>query len=116
MFWATLDELVATSEVVVDRPRQTAHPRRPELIYPLDYGYLRGTTAGDGHGIDVWLGSSEVRQITGIVCTVDLWKRDAELKVMLGCTPDDVVIIITFLNSTGTLYCTTVQRKTGVSL
>lgn len=111
VFWTALDELVATSKVVVDRPRHTAHPRHPELIYPLDYGYLEGTTAGDGYGIDVWLGSAATRSVTGIVCTVDLWKRDAELKILLGCTPEDVAIITTFLNSTETLRCNAVQRE-----
>jgi inorganic pyrophosphatase len=81
-FWKVLDELLYSSQVVIDRPRHSAHPRRPELIYPYDYGYLEGTTAGDGQGIDVWLGSGDHTQITGVVCTVDLYKRDAELTVL----------------------------------
>lgn len=56
-FWAALDELVATSTVRIDRPKGTAHPRYPSFIYPLDYGYLEGTQAADGGGIDVWVGS-----------------------------------------------------------
>jgi inorganic pyrophosphatase len=40
-FWAYIDELVATSSVVIDRPRNTAHPKHPQHIYPLDYGYLK---------------------------------------------------------------------------
>ena len=33
-FWLDLDELVATSEVLVDRPAGQPHPDFPELIYP----------------------------------------------------------------------------------
>ncbi len=93
-FWSTLDALVSTSRLVVDRPAGSAHPRYPALIYPLDYGYLAGTTAADGGGIDVWLGSLPERRLTGVICTVDLHKRDAELKLLLGCTPAEARIAL----------------------
>jgi len=52
-FWRHLDVLVAEAEVVIDRPAGSAHPRYPNFIYPLDYGYVRGTTAVDaGAGVD----------------------------------------------------------------
>src|SRR5262245_3255702 len=98
-FWQLVDHLVAESEVVIDRPQGSAHPRYPELIYPLDYGYLAGTTGGDGHGIDLWLGSEGVRVIKGLLCTVDLFKRDMEIKLLLGCTEADIKVIETFLNT-----------------
>lgn len=85
-FWSRLAALLSGARVVVDRPKGSAHPRIPKLIYPLDYGYLSGTRSGDGHGIDVWIGSLKRRAITGVICTVDLDKRDAEVKILLGCT------------------------------
>ena len=97
-FWAAIDRLVATSEIVIDRPKGSVHPRIPEAIYPVAYGYLKGTTAGDGEGIDVWVGSVTPRIITGVVCTVDMGKRDAELKLLLGCTPAETSAIVSFLN------------------
>ena len=36
--------------VLVDRPLGSRHPERPDLIYPLNYGYLPGTLSGDGEG------------------------------------------------------------------
>lgn len=57
------------------------------MIYPLDYGYLNSTTAVDGGGIDIWVGSLPERGVTGVIVTVDLQKRDAEIKVLFGCTP-----------------------------
>jgi inorganic pyrophosphatase len=81
-----LDKLVATCEVMIDRPAGTAHPRYPDFVYPLDYGYLVGTSSSDGDGIDVWVGSLRARGVTGALCTVDLDKRDSEVKILLGCT------------------------------
>ncbi len=62
----------------------------------MDYGY-RGTTAADGEGIDIWVGSLEPASITGVVCTFDLNKRDAELKLLLGCTSREQADILSFL-------------------
>jgi hypothetical protein len=57
-FWQQADDLVAASEIGIDRPRGRAHPRYPDVHYPLDYGFLAKTRAGDGSGIDVWSGVS----------------------------------------------------------
>ncbi len=87
-FWNALDELALGSEIVIDRPKGSAHPRFPDFIYPLDYGYLKNTSSMDGAGIDVWLGSGE-KQIDAIMCIVDLMKRDSEIKILIGCTEEE---------------------------
>lgn len=89
-FWRQMDELVATKTIVIDRPRGSAHPRFPEFIMPLDYGYLEGTTAADGGGIDCWCGSLERDRVTGVMVAVDMGKQDAEIKLMIGCTDDEM--------------------------
>lgn len=85
-FWRALDALIAQSKIVIDRPRGSAHPRYPHLIYPVDYGYLSGTASMDGEGIDVWLGTDPTRRLDALICTVDLLKRDSEIKLLIGCT------------------------------
>jgi inorganic pyrophosphatase len=97
-FWRGLDELVAAYRLVIDRPRGTRHPRYTSFIYPLDYGYLEGTRAGDGDGIDIWVGSLPERRVTAVVCTVDGEKRDAEVKILLGCTPQEARAILAVHN------------------
>jgi inorganic pyrophosphatase len=97
-FWAKVDSLVEGASVVVDRPKGSVHPRIPTLTYPLDYGFLSGTTSGDGHGVDVWIGSRQRRTVTGVVCTVDLAKRDAEVKILLGCTRAEQLLILSLHN------------------
>lgn len=99
LFWQRLDELAASSELVIDRPRGSAHPNYPDFIYPFDYGYLRGTLSMDQDGIDVWAGSLPARRVTGVICTIDLMKKNAEIKVLLGCTPAEAEIILDAHNS-----------------
>ena len=97
-FWAAAEQLVATSEIVIDRPKGSTHPGQSDAVYPVAYGYLKGTTASDGEGIDVWVGSLEPKTISGLVCTFDLRKRDAEIKLLLGCTSREEYQIVSFLN------------------
>ncbi len=97
-FWNALADLVGSAAVKIDRPKGSCHPRYPEHVYPLDYGYLDGTIAADGSGIDVWVGSLPTREIAGVVCAVDTAKRDAEIKILLGCTPEEAAVVLRFHN------------------
>jgi inorganic pyrophosphatase len=97
-FWDYLDRLVATSQIVIDRPQGSTHPRYAEMVYPLDYGYLSGTLAMDGGGVDVWVGSQGGRRPVAVIGTVDLEKRDVELKILLGCTEAEARLVLDFLN------------------
>ena len=89
-FWQALDSLVEGSEIIIDRPAGSVHPRFPNYVYPLDYGYLRGTTAADGDGIDIWRGALPDQHIFGVIVTVDLQKRDSEMKILIGCTLNEM--------------------------
>ena len=98
-FWQALDQLVATSQIVIDRPKGSRHPLYPDNIYPLDYGYLKDTTATDGGGIDIWRGSQPTGDINAVICTVDLVKRDSEIKILIGCTPAEVATVHKIYNT-----------------
>jgi len=96
--------LAASDLLVIDRPLGSAHPRFSDLIYPFDYGYIEGTLAADGDGIDVWIGSQGGGALTGILCTFDTIDKDAEIKLLLGCSRADVETIIDFLGDMRSLY------------
>jgi inorganic pyrophosphatase len=110
-FWHALTDLIATASILIDRPKGSTHPRYGEALYPLDYGYLENTTSSDGGGIDVWLGSlntvvdnANAKMLTGILCTFDTLKRDAEIKLLIGCTEDEISVIREFHKEMYTLY------------
>ncbi len=93
-FWQFLEELVHNHPIVIDRPKGSAHPRYPEFVYPVDYGYLDKTNSMDGGGIDVWSGSLGNQMINGIICTIDMTKSDSEIKILLGCTEAEIETIL----------------------
>ena len=106
-----MQQLLFTNPIILDRPKGSSHPRYPDMIYPLDYGYLENTTSSDGGGIDVWLGSlntvrsdNNLKTLTGILCTFDTLKRDAEIKLLIDCSATDIQVIRDFHKDMHTLY------------
>jgi len=98
-FWERLDSLISSGEIVIDRHPGSSHPNFPEIVYPLGYGYLKGFSGGDGNELDVWQGSLPERKLIGIACTVDIMKNDAEVKLLIGCTEEEIHIIEKFHNN-----------------
>lgn len=110
-FWEAIDKLVAESETVIDRPRGSHHPRYPHITYPVDYGYLKGTSAMDGGGIDIWRGSRIDEKVDAIICTVDLIKRDSEIKLLIGCTEEEKRLVYLFHNKNEYMKGIIVERE-----
>lgn len=99
-FWQALDKLVFGSEIIIDRPKGTAHPKYPDFIYKVDYGYLKNTSSMDGDGIDVWVGTADEKHVDAIMVTIDLFKRDSEIKILVSCTKEEKNIIYQTHNET----------------
>lgn len=97
-FWRAMEDLIARGEMIIERPKGSRHPEHTEIVYPLDYGYLRGTRASDGEEIDLFLGSDPGRRLVGAFVTVDLEKCDCEIKLLIGCTSDEIRTIDHFFN------------------
>jgi inorganic pyrophosphatase len=95
-FWTNLDQLISTHKIIIDRPKGSVHPRYPDMVYCLDYGYLQGTTNPDGNEIDVWRGTLGRERLVGVVCTWDSTKLDTEVKLLIGCSGQEIHEIRTF--------------------
>lgn len=92
-FWAALEQLANNSEIIIDRPKGSVHPKFPDFIYRVDYGYLKNTSSMDGQGIDIWMGTDKKKRIDAVMCIVDLMKRDSEIKILIGCTEEEKEIV-----------------------
>ena len=99
-FWQAVDTLVSSGKIVIDRPKGSVHPRFSHIKYDVDYGYIENTTSMDGSGIDVWRGSLPSTNVDAIICTVDLMKKDSEIKLLVGCTDEEMNIVYKFHNNT----------------
>jgi len=108
-FWLRADDLVAGAKLVIDWPKGRVRGGRP---YPMDYGYLEGTSGGDGEGVDVWRGSLPEARVTGAIFTVDVLDRDAEVKLLVACTAEEAETAAAFHNgrADGTVGALLVMR------
>ena len=110
-FWRAMERLIAESEIVIERPKGSHHPEHPQIVYPLDYGCLKGTSSSDGEEIDLFLGSEPARRLTGAFVTVDLQKRDCEIKLLIGCTGDEIRTVDHFFNDYASMKGLLLLRK-----
>ena len=75
-----------TVTVRIDRPIGSRHPRYPDLIYPVHYGFVPGLIGGDGHPQDAYLlGVSEVTsEYRGVVIGIVRRINDREDKLVIA--------------------------------
>jgi len=95
--WETWEAQIRAGGITLDRPRGSRHPRYPEIVYPIDYGYVNGTVSTDGEELDVFVGTAD----TGLVAVEharDHRAGDAEPKLLWNCTPPEIYLVHGFLN------------------
>lgn len=70
----------------MDRPLGSTHPRQPDLVYEVNYGYVPGTRAPDGEPVDAYvLGPrAPVARFAGHVVAVVLRADDIEDKLVVS--------------------------------
>lgn len=81
-----------TVTVTVDRPIHSHHPDYPDLVYPINYGYIAGVPAADGEDQDAYiLGvDTPISSFTGCVKAIIHRKNDIEDKLVVA--PDDLAV------------------------
>ena len=109
-FWSALDKLVTESKIIIDRPKGSHHPKYLALTYPVDYAYLENTLSIDGGGIDIWKGT-DGDSIDAIICTVDLLKKDSEIKILVGCSEDEKRLIMDTHNNSEYMKGLLIRRE-----
>ncbi|MDR1907871.1 MAG: inorganic diphosphatase [Holosporales bacterium] len=98
-FFQSLELLIKENGITIDRPIGFAHPRFPDLIYPINYGFINGTKSQDGEGIDVFQGDDERAGVVGTICTIDRMKRDSEVKILYNCTEENIETAMMMMNN-----------------
>ena len=78
-----MDKIVT---VTVDRPMGSSHPNYPDMIYPINYGYVKGIMAPDGEEQDAYiLGVDEpVTEFRGRVIAIIHRFDDIENKLVVA--------------------------------
>lgn len=94
-FWQKIDSLVLSTNVIISQEKGSNHPKYLNMIYPVRYGYLEDTDS-----IKVFRGSLKKSTPDAIMVVGDILKRDLEVKLLWGCTPEEELEILRFINQT----------------
>jgi len=95
--WETWDGIIRLKGITVDRPSLSAHPSYPDIIYPIDYGYVNETMTVDGEEQDIFVGSANTG-LVGAIFTIDHRKGDKECKMIFNCSPIEIYLVNGFVN------------------
>jgi len=73
--------------IEIDRPIGTVHPKHPDLIYPINYGYIPGVLGGDGEELDVYLLGVDTPQKTYTAQIIGIVYRRNDVEDKLVAAP-----------------------------
>lgn len=94
-FWQKIDSLSLSTNLVINQARGSRHPQYHNMVYPVDYGYL-----ADVDSVKVYKGSDKRLTVDAVMIVADILKRDLEVKLLWGCTAEEELEILRFINQT----------------
>ena len=109
-FWQKMDTVALSSKIRIDRPKNTTHPDFANLVYPVDYGCFMDMDTVDSEMIHVYRGTLKPATVQAVAVSVDILKRDMDVKVLYGCTEQEELEILRFLNQTDYQKCILIHR------
>ncbi|MGS0973079.1 MAG: GrpB family protein [Candidatus Izemoplasmataceae bacterium] len=80
--------------ITIDRPIGTAHPKHPEIIYPINYGFIANEIAPDDEELDVYLldVTYPVNTYTGRIIAIVHRENDIEDKLVMASSNESYTV------------------------
>ncbi len=95
--WEYWEKAIRNNGISIDRPKGSRHPRYPDRVYPIDYGYINNTKGADNEEVDVFVGDTD-SGLVGALFTVDRVKNDKEFKFLWNVTKEEAKAALAFVN------------------
>ena len=96
-FFKNLEKLITENGILIERKAGTSHPNFPDFLYTVDYGHINGTRSRDGNEIDIFVGTCN-NGVFGVLVTLDMYKKDSEIKVLFNCNDDEISKTLLMMN------------------
>ncbi len=113
-FWQKVDTLFLSSEINLNRKKGDVHPVFKNLIYPTDYGHVTDTKSVTSEGVSVYAGSGDRNKITALVVAADILAKELDVKMLIGCTDQEVEDVLRFLNQTDLQKTVLIRRGNDI--
>lgn len=95
--WEQWDGMIRLKGITIERASGTFHPDHPDIVYPIDYGFVNGTDTVDGAEMDVFKGTAD-NGLVAAIFTEDRRKGDLEAKLIVDCSPREIYLVNGFIN------------------
>lgn len=113
-FWQKLDTLILSLDYNMKRVKGDVHPEYPNLVYPIEYGYLVDPDHDHRVVTKLFKGSMGMRRCDAIIVGVDILQKGMDIKCLVGCTDHEQVQILEFLNQTAFQKTVLIRRNEDV--
>lgn len=113
-FWQKVDTLFLSNDVKVTKKKGDVHDTFRNLVYPLDYGRIEDLASVSGKGVGVYLGSGNRHQVTALAVAADILAKELDVKILAGCTEEEVSQVLHYLNQTDFQKTVLIRRGTEV--
>jgi|SRR5690554_110955 len=113
-FWQKIDTLYFSNRLVIAREKGSTHPKYHNLVYPVDYGYLEDTQNEQSEGVAVYKGTMSDYMVTTLVVAADILKKEIDVKLLVGCSPQEEEEILRFLNQTDFQKSVLIRRSSDI--
>lgn len=95
--WEQWEGMIRLKGITIERASGTPHPDHPDIVYPINYGFVNGTDTVDGAEMDVFKGTAD-NGLVAAIFTEDRRKGDLEAKLIVDCSPREIYVVNGFIN------------------
>ncbi len=113
-FWQKVDTLFLSSKLEITRRKGQVHPDFQNLIYPVNYGHLEDTSSASPEGVSAYVGSAAHSIVTALIVSADILKKDLDVKMLIGCTDEEIEEVLRFLNQTDFQKTVLIRRGSDI--
>ncbi len=113
-FWQKVDSLYLSGTRKIIKKKGEVHDTFKNLVYPLDYARIEDMKSVSGHGVAVYLGSENRNKVSALVVAADILEKELDVKVLAGCTEEEIEEVLRYLNQTE--FQKTVLIKRGIEI
>lgn len=113
-FWQKVDSLYLSGTRKIIKKKGEVHDTFKNLVYPLDYARIEDMKSVSGHGVAVYLGSENRNKVSALVIAADILEKELDVKVLAGCTEEEIEEVLRYLNQTE--FQKTVLIKRGIEI
>lgn len=99
-FWQKIDTLYLSGTRKLIKHKGEQHDSFKNLVYPIDYARIEDMKSVSGHGVAVYLGSGNRNKVSALIVAADILEKELDVKVLAGCTEEEIHDVLTYLNQT----------------